>query len=47
MRVDGSAHRVVHDAFGNPDCLHLAGPSVLDEWIKWSWKELGELEQGL
>lgn len=43
----GSAHRVVLDAFGNPDCLHIAGPSVLEEWLKWAWKELSDLERDL
>lgn len=38
---------MVLDAFGQPDCLHLAGPSVLEEWLNWAWKELVVMEQAL
>lgn len=36
----GSAHRLV-----GGDCLHVAGPAVLDEWLRWAWKELIDLDE--
>jgi hypothetical protein len=31
----------------NDDCLHLAGPGVVDEWAKWMMQEVAVLDADL